>query len=122
MERSFGQEQGNKSASGVLIVLGILILAGASFYFLSSSSRKMVSPIPPQPSFEIIFYTPTPIPTEEPATPSATPKGKKAPTATVKPTVTKASESPTSVSPTKAQISTTPTVKPSSTTTPKVTP
>lgn len=88
---------------GILVVL-ILIVVGVFLWL--AGSKKLVSPVPPKPSFEVIFYTPTPGPVTPSATPSATPKGKKAPTntpkpspkatiaPTVKPTV-KASASPT---------------------------
>lgn len=73
----------------------IAVVVGVSFliFFFLINKEKMVSPIPSKPSFEVIFYTPTPGAATPTSTPSATPKVKKAPT--VVPTIKIASPSPT---------------------------
>ncbi len=60
----------------VIIVMGVV--------FLMRGNKKIISPIPPKPSFEVIFYTPSPLPATPTSTPSATPKVKKTPSPTPK--------------------------------------
>jgi hypothetical protein len=75
------------------VVLCIAVVAGVIFY--SSKSKKLLSPLPEAPDFEVVFYTPVPEGTTPTSTPSATPKGQKSgSTPTVKPT-NKPSVSPT---------------------------
>lgn len=88
----------------VLLVF-ILIVAGALIFV--GGRKNLVSPIPKEPTFKVIFYTPTPEPVTPTSTPSATPKVKTASTATPKPSP-KDTGTPTP----KATVS--PTVKPTS--------
>lgn len=66
----------------VLVVLAIALIVAGLFYFFLGGKKKFISPVPAEPSFKVIYYTPTPAAVTPSATPSATPK--------VKPTVTKA--------------------------------
>lgn len=65
-----------------LIILAVVILVIGYYWF--AGRDRMIRPIPAKPSFEVVFYTPTPAETTPTSTPSATPKVK----ATAKPTVT----------------------------------
>lgn len=104
MEENYISQDNSKKWLGVALVVIAGIIIGVVVFLFIKSSRKLISPVPPKPNFEVIFYTPTPGPVSPSATPSATPKVKKALTptaspkatasATVKPTV-KASPSPT---------------------------
>lgn len=79
--------QTSKLTVVVAILLLIFIVGGGLFLYLKSK-EKLVSPVPSQPNFQVIFYTPTPGETTPTSTPSATPKAKqptKAPTETPKP-------------------------------------
>ena len=66
----------------LLIILAVVVLVIG--YFWISGKDKMIRPIPAKPSFEVVFYTPTPAESTPTSTPSATPKVK----AVVKPTAT----------------------------------
>lgn len=85
----------------ILIILAVAILAGGGIYYFLKGKPKFVSPIPAEPSFKVIYYTPTPGPVTPSSTPSATPKVK---------------ATPAKVVPTKSE--TTPTVTPKATATP----
>jgi len=103
----------------VLVIPVIIIaLVGGGIFLWVKGRQSMVSPIPPTPSFEVIFMTPTPEPLSPTATPSATPKAAKA-TATAKPTA-KASPTPEkSATPSATPKATSsPTAKPSPSNTP----
>lgn len=82
----------------IFFVLVFLAALGLVYLFIQGRNQ-FVSPVPKEPSFSVIYYTPTPISTTPTSTPSATPKPTKvpvtsAPTKTVTPTA-KASVSPT---------------------------
>ncbi|OGG20640.1 hypothetical protein A3D03_00400 [Candidatus Gottesmanbacteria bacterium RIFCSPHIGHO2_02_FULL_40_13] len=64
----------------LLIILVVVVLVIG--YFFINGKDRMIRPIPAKPSFEVVFYTPTPGETIPTSSPSATPKVK----ATVKPT------------------------------------
>jgi hypothetical protein len=100
-------ERKNPKKSLLLIII-ILLLLSVGLYLFLQGQKKLVSPVPSKPSFELIFYTPTPGETIPTSTPSATPKVKKtgSPTGTPKPTF---------------KISITPTAKPTVKTTPSPT-
>lgn len=79
------------------VVIFLLVIIGLTAYYFLTARNKLISPLPESPTFEVIFYTPTPPPVTI-STPSATPKTtpKPAPTGKPKPTVTLApSLSPT---------------------------
>lgn len=81
----------------VLLIILAVVVFGILFYWIFGRDR-MIRPIPAKPSFEVVFYTPTPAESTPTSTPSATPKVK----AVVKPTTTpkpKATSTP-SLSPT----------------------
>lgn len=82
----------------------IIVIAGA-WYLILGSKQQLVSPVPAEPSFKVIYYTPTPGPITPSSTPSATPKVKAA---------------PTKLAPTKAEAS--PTITPKVTSSPSATP
>jgi hypothetical protein len=108
MDEAYLRPSGEKRRWGrfLLLVLVVLIVA-ASIFFLVGRGKKIISPVPPKASFEVTFYTPTPLPISPSSTPSATPKGKKAPSATPSVKVTpKATATPT------VKSSPSPTVKP----------
>lgn len=64
----------------LLIILAVVVLVVG--YFWISGKDRMIRPIPAKPSFEVVFYTPTPAESTPTSSPSATPKVK----AVVKPT------------------------------------
>lgn len=86
-----------------LAALILIVLIIAISYFWISRNEGIVSPVPPKPSFQIIYYTPTPGMTTPTSTPSATPKVKaiiaplKAP---AKPTATPSAKLTITASPT----------------------
>ncbi len=99
MQEYIGESSGKKSGF-LFLILFLIIIAGVGFLFIQGK-KKLVSPIPSEPTFEVIFYTPTPGQTTPTSTPSATPKvklptstPKPSPKTTVSPTV-KATVSPT---------------------------
>lgn len=75
-----------RSAAPIILVL-VLIIGMAVIYFLSKRGDKILSPIPSEPNFQVIYNTPVPSIVSI-STPSATPKGQKVPTVTPKPKVT----------------------------------
>lgn len=98
-------ESSNKTWGIVLISVALALIIFGIIYLFLGGQNKFVSPVPAEPSFKVIYYTPTPGPITPSSTPSATPKVKKAVT-------------PTSA-PTKAV---TPTITPKTNNTPTVTP
>lgn len=84
----------SRKSSAPLILVLVLVIGMAAVYLLSKRNDKILSPIPAEPNFQVIYNTPIPSITET-STPSATPKGQKAPTATPKP---KATATPTATS------------------------
>ncbi|MCL4339345.1 hypothetical protein M1271_06685 [Patescibacteria group bacterium] len=95
----------NGSLRNFIIIIILLVIIGGSLLFIKSRA-KMVSPVPPQPNFQVIYYTPTPGTTSPTSTPSATPKVKSptstpvpkpkvSPTKEVQPSPTSQSASPT---------------------------
>lgn len=107
-------DQRPKNWLPLLAVIGIFILISGGVFLWVKASQKLVSPIPPKPSFEVIFYTPSPLP----ASPTSTPSGTLVPRKkTVKPTATPVEEKPT---PTKKP-TVEPTVEPSATSSPSPT-
>lgn len=95
------EESPNRFGLLILIIV-IVLVVGTGLYFLVKGKQKFISPVPAEPSFKVIYYTPTPAAVTPSATPSATPKVKAAPT--------KALPTPT--------VESTPTVTPKSTATP----
>jgi hypothetical protein len=79
-------DRSRKSAVPLILIL-ILVIGMAAIYFLSKRGDKILSPIPAEPNFQVIYNTPIPSP-ETISTPSATPKGQKVPTVTSKPKAT----------------------------------
>jgi hypothetical protein len=95
MDGGYSRRNTTKASGIIIICLGILLLLGGIYWFFVANKSNMVSPLPPNPSYEIIFNTPTAGPTEAISTPSATPKVKTGvPSVTIKPSV-KPSNSPT---------------------------
>lgn len=107
---------GNNYLKFVPIIIVVTIIGGVLFLFLRKP--KIVSPLPETPSFEVIFYTPSPEPITPTSSPSATPKVKKT-AATVAPTkaATQSANITTTVKPT-AKPTATSTIKPTATLTP----
>lgn len=70
----------------IRLLVAILLLGAAvlAVYFFLTGRKKLLSPLPEAPAFEVIFYTPTPEP-ESISTPSATPKTTPKPTQPAKP-------------------------------------
>jgi hypothetical protein len=101
MDQQFLRERDSGSKWNVLLIIfGIIVLVITVVLFIMKGDRKIISPIPPKPDFEVIFQTPVPSFTEPTSTPSATPKLKKAvSTITVKPSTNPTSNP--SLSPTK---------------------
>src|SRR3989344_4611114 len=95
----------------LIIPLLIIVLFIGCVYLYIKSRQGLISPVPPTPSFEVIFMTPTPEQLSPTASPSATPKVTAKPTSAKSPTPEKASTTG-SPSPTSA---TSPTVKPTNT-------
>lgn len=72
----------------MVLILSALLLAGFLAYIFWKGPRKILSPIPPQPDFQVIYQTPLPTREQVPGTPTVTPKAKTVlPTATVRPTL-----------------------------------
>lgn len=86
---------------GLIIIFAVALIAGGGIYYFLKGKSKFISPVPAEPSFKVIYYTPTPGPITLSSTPSATPKVK---------------ATPTKVVPTKAEV--TPTVIPKASVTP----
>lgn len=63
----------------IVIILVFLITVGLGF-FIFGNKPPLISPVPLEPSFKVIYYTPTPGPITPSSTPSATPKVKATPT------------------------------------------
>lgn len=81
-------EESRKPWGMIFIIIALIIVVGGGLYLYFGSRQKFVSPIPAEPSFKVIYYTPTPGPVTPSSTPSATPKVKPAPTKVPLPTVT----------------------------------
>jgi flagellar basal body-associated protein FliL len=94
MDGAYLGERQKKKPWYILVAIAVIIVIGAGIYFLVNSKKMLVSPVPPEPAFEVIFYTPTPGAVSPTATPSATPKLKKTPTATPKLTPSTKNASP----------------------------
>jgi hypothetical protein len=77
-----------------LTLFVLAVVAAGGVYFMTRPKNQILSPLPKAPSFQIIFYTPTPVESLPTSTPSATPKVKAGPT--TKPT-TKPTPKPTTV-------------------------
>ena len=84
----------SKNYFGVIIVILVLVVIAASIFFLTGR-KKIISPLPDEPSFEVVFYTPTPSQETPTSSPSATPVEKKSPSATAKPKDTTPTQEPT---------------------------
>lgn len=83
MDETYLRPGGEKKRFGpFIVIILVIIVVAALIFFLTRGNKKIVSPIPPKASFEVIFYTPTPFAVSPTSTPSATPKVRKAPTAT----------------------------------------
>lgn len=72
-----GRKPVNRTMIVVLIVV-LAVLAGGVYLYLKGK-QNIISPVPPEPSFTVIYYTPTPGPVTPSSTPSATLKPTKAP-------------------------------------------
>lgn len=73
--------QQKSKAPLVFLVLFLLVIGGLIYLFIQGRSQ-FVSPVPKEPSFSVIYSTPTPGATTPTSTPSATPKPKKTPAPT----------------------------------------
>lgn len=82
------RDSSNKGFGFIIFILIVLLILAGIFLF-SRFGKKIVSPVPPEPDFKVIYYTPTPEQSLT-STPSATPKIKSSPTSEtkIKPTVT----------------------------------
>lgn len=87
MDNVYLNQKASKLPGIIIAAIIILILAGLAAYVIFQGQKRYVSPVPSKPTFELVFYTPTPEFTAPTSTPSATPKLKKPlPTTTIKPT------------------------------------
>lgn len=110
MEEAYIGRKSKRLPLFLLGVIALLLISGFGVFVWTKGSSQIVSPVPAQPDFQVIFVTPTLAPVSPTSTPSATPKVKKtAPSATPKPTAATTG----SISPTKTSVSVTPTAKPS---------
>lgn len=75
-------ERSSKSKASLIFVILFLLAVLGLIYLFIKGKNKLVSPVPKEPSFQVIYYTPTPGATTPTSTPSATPKPKKTPTLT----------------------------------------
>ena len=73
MDTTYTANRGRKNRYLPLFIALILILVVGTGIFIFSKRAGLVSPIPPEPAVEIIFYTPTPEPVTPTSTPSASP-------------------------------------------------
>lgn len=87
MEASYLDRRRPKYLVIVLPILVIALLVGGVIFWLKNR-QSIISPVPPTPSFEVIFMTPTPEPVSPTATPSATLKTSEGATSTPRPTST----------------------------------
>lgn len=87
MDQSYLGSRQKKLPIPLFITIGVIIAGGVIFFF-ATGKNELISPLPKQPSFEVVFYTPTPGAVTPTATPSATPKVKPtaAPTKALSPT------------------------------------
>lgn len=67
----------------LLVIVGVALVVGGGVYLLFGGKASFISPIPAEPSFKVIYFTPTPGPVTPSSTPSATPKVKATPTKSV---------------------------------------
>lgn len=85
-------ENSSRNWAIILILIVFVLAISGIAYFVFGKSSSIVSPVPAEPSFKVIYYTPTPGPITPSSTPSATPKVKATsapvPTTKVSPTVT----------------------------------
>ena len=102
MDTTYSVNRGNGNYKWLILTAVVILLLGGVGYYIFGSTKRFVSPLPEEPSMEIIFYTPTPEPVTPTSSPSATPK------AGIKPSPTKKPTTVPSVSPT-AEASKTPT-------------
>lgn len=75
-ENYLGHAKPKKRWGIIFLLVVIILIAVGGIYLWFKGSQKIISPVPPQPSFEVIFYTPTPAPVTPTSSPSATPKVK----------------------------------------------
>lgn len=101
MDQSYLGSKQRKWPLPLFIITGVIIVGGVIFFF-ATRKNELISPVPKQPSFEVVFTTPTLGPVTPTSTPSATPKAKATVIPSPKPTkgltpspTGKASPSPT---------------------------
>ena len=104
-------ERPSKLPKFIFLVSVLLIIAGGIFIYLKGK-KSLVSPVPEEPTFKVVFYTPTPEPTLQASTPSATPKVKPTNTPAPKPTAKTPSPTPKASPTATPRITPSPTVKP----------
>ncbi len=109
-ENYLGHAKPKKRWGIIFLLVVILLITAGGIYMWFKGNQKIISPVPPQPSFEVIFYTPTPAPVTPTSTPSATPK--------VKPT-TAPTKAPIPAVKVTNQATPSATIKPAATLTPK---
>ena len=97
---SFYRERRKKNWLGPVILIFLILSFATGAYFLLGRETVIVSPVPADPAFEVVFITPTPSLASPTSTPSATPKTNVKPTGTPKPKATAV--------PTKEELSPTP--------------
>ena len=111
MDENYISHTKPKKRWGIIFLLVVILLIALSGIFLwFKGSQKIISPVPPQPSFEVIFYTPTPLHVTPTLVPSATPK--------VKPTIVP-TKGPTPTAKVTSAATPSATIKPAATLTPK---
>lgn len=85
MDQSYLGSRQKKWPIPLFVTMGVIIVGGVIFFFATRKS-ELVSPVPKQPSFEVVFYTPTPGVITPTFSPSATPKVKSISSPLPKPT------------------------------------
>ncbi len=118
MDQSYLGSRQRKWPIHLFVLIGIILVVAGVIFFFSRNKKELISPIPKQPSFEVIFTTPTPGQATPTSTPSATPKVKATVVPSPKPTkaVTPSPSTSLGTSPT-GKTTPSPTVKPSPTVT-----
>jgi len=86
MDGAYIGQKPRKNWLGIIVIVIFIIIISSGVYLWLVGKSKVISPIPEEPSFEMIFYTPTPAESELTSSPSATPKDEGTPKPTAKPT------------------------------------
>lgn len=113
MDTYYNPREKRNSWLPVVLILMVFLIIGYGAYLAFGQNKKVLSPIPAKPDFELIFYSPTPSESVPTMTPTVTPKQKKGTAAAPTPTTAAKSSSPTPTVKATPKPTVKPTAKPS---------